>query len=410
MTETTPNRRPEPFTIDVAQDVLDDLRNRLKATRFAQDLDNEDEYYGLSTAYLKPLVEYWATDFDWRAVEKEFNSFARYRVELGGTPIQFIHEPGKGPNPVPLLLLHGWPWPPQSYHAMIGPLTDPAAYGGDPADAFDVVVADLPGFAHSTPVGRGDLNYWKMADLFHELMTDVLGYEKFAVGGADYGALVTTQLGHKYAKNLYGVHLGHEMTPGIFQNDRFWDLTGGAAVPTEPGRLRDDVLHMNETLVSHVAVHMLDAQSITHGFNDSPAGMLAWLVRKWKTWSDRWGDFEKVFPRDAILGAATVYWVNQALGSSIRVYRNSVRHPWQPSHDRQPLIEVPAGFTFLVGDTFPPGVRTPAERIAAFENGPTRSAFNAVNVNAHSDGGHFGPYENPEAWIGDLRNTFRPLR
>ncbi|XVU22691.1 epoxide hydrolase family protein [Actinoplanes sp. CA-054009] len=402
----------ERFTIDVPQEALDDLKSRLRATRFDQDLDNEDEYYGLSTAYLKPLVEYWADGYDWRRAEKELNTFTRHRVQVGGTPIQFIREPGRGPKPIPLLLLHGWPWPSTSYNKIIRPLADPAAHGGDPADAFDVIVPDLPGFGFSTPLGRGDLNYWKMADLFHELMTGVLGYERFAVGGSDYGALIQAQLGHKYARDLYGLHTGVEMVPGIFTGDRFWDLTGGADLPPDASpMLKDDMRKFVDTYAAHVAVHMLDGQTVTHGWNDSPAGMLAWLVRKWKTWSDRWsGDFDEAFPRDFILTAATIFWVNQAIGSSIRVYRNAVRYPWTPSHDRKPQIEAPAGFTLLLGDVNPIGVRTPEERVAAFENGPTREWYNPVNVKAHRKGGHFAAYENPEAWIADLRDTFRRLR
>ncbi|GGT10175.1 epoxide hydrolase family protein [Streptomyces chromofuscus] len=402
---------PQRFTIDVPQSTLDDLRARLKQTRFAPDLDNEDEYYGISTSYLEPLVEYWADGFDWRKAEQRLNAFTHHRVDMAGTPVHFLREPGKGPAPVPIILSHGWPWTFADWLKVVGPLTDPAAHGGDPADAFDVVVPSLPGFGFSTPLTKGDMNYWKMADIFHALMTDVLGYEKYAAAGADYGALVTSQLGHKYARHLYGLHLGTDLIPGIFQDDRFWDLTGGQRIPDDaPARLREDLLQFDATYASHVAVHMLDAQTLTHGLNDSPVGMLAWLVRRWKKWSDRRGNFEQAFPRDHILTNATIYWVNQAIGSSIRVYRNANRHPWKPEHDRQPQIEAPAGFTFLLGDVYPPGVRTPEERIAAFENGPTRPWFNPVNVNVHHQGGHFGPWENPEAFITDIRETFRKLR
>jgi hypothetical protein len=174
--------------------------------------------------------------------------------------------------------------------------------------------------------------------------------------------------------------------------------------------LRADLLNSYRTYASHVAVHMLDAQTLTHALNDSPVGMLAWLLQRWKKWSDRYGDFEAVFPRDHILTNATIYWANQAIGSSIRVYPNTNRYPWKPSHDRTPVVEAPAGFTFLCGDAYPPGVHTPEERIAAFENGPTRSWFNPVHVDAHMKGGHFGPWENPDAFIDGIRATFRPLR
>ncbi|MEU6840421.1 hypothetical protein ABZ930_00935 [Streptomyces sp. NPDC046716] len=197
----------------------------------------------------------------------------------------------------------------------------------------------------------------------------------------------------------------------MFANERFWDLTDGARIPADATpELRADLENFVDTYASHVAVHMLDASTLTHGLNDSPIGMLAWVLKRWKKWSDKRGDFEQAFPRDFILTQATSFWVTRSIGTSIRMYRNAVRYPWVPSHDRQPVVEAPAGFTFLLGDAYPPGVDTPEGRIAAFENGPSRSAYNVVNVNAHMKGGHFVQYENPEAFAADLRQTFRKLR
>jgi pimeloyl-ACP methyl ester carboxylesterase len=399
-----------PFTIDVADDVLDDLRTRLRATRLASDLDNETETYGLSTAYVRPLIEYWADGFDWRAVERQLNTFHHHRVEVDGTPVHFVREPGTGPAPIPIILSHGWPWTFNDWSKVVRPLADPAAYGGDPADAFDVIVPSLPGFGFSNPVTRGDLNHWKIADIFHTLMTDVLAYDKYAAAGSDYGALISSQLGHKYAAKMYGIHLGQELVPPLLQGERYWAGSGDPVPENASQRLREDSDLFVHTYVSHVTAHMLDAQTLTLGLNDSPVGMLAWLLQRWKKWSDRWGNFEEAFPRDHILTAATIYWVNQAIGPSIRSYLNAKLYPWQPEHDRQPQIEAPAGFTFLLGDVFPPGVRTPEERMAAFENGPMRPWFNPVNIKVHQKGGHFGPWENPEAFITDIRETFRGLR
>jgi pimeloyl-ACP methyl ester carboxylesterase len=399
-----------PFVINVPDETLADLRRRLGATRWSADLDNEDEYYGISTAYLKKLVDYWINEFDWRAAERRINSFANHRVEIDGVPIHFIREPGKGPRPIPLILSHGWPWTFWDWSKVIRPLADPASHGGDPADAFDVIVPSLAGFGFSTPVNRGDMNFWKMAELWHTLMTQTLGYEKYAAGGADYGALVTGQLGHKYARSLYGIHLGTDLPLNFFQSERPWDLTEGHMIPPDaPEQLRREILLFHRTYASHVAVHMLDAQTVTHGLNDSPVGMLAWLVQRWKKWSDKRGDFETGFPRDHLLTNATIYWVNQAIGSSIRSYTNANRYPWRPSHDRTPAVEAPAGFTFLSGDVYPPGT-TVATRVQAFNDGPTRRWFNPVYTKAHAKGGHFMPWENPEATIDDIRATFRKLR
>lgn len=399
-----------PYRIHIADDVLDDLRRRLNRTRWARDLDNEQEYYGLSRAYLEPLIAYWADGFDWRAAERSINVFSHHRVEIDGVPIHFLRAPGKGPAPIPIILSHGWPWTFWDWSKVIGPLADPAAHGGDPEDAFEVIVPSLPGFAFSTPLARGDLNFWKMADLWHDLMTGVLGHERYAAGGSDYGALITAQLGHKYAARLIGIHLTAEMPLTIFQSERPWDLTDGHKVPPDASpRLRDDILLFQRSYASHVAVHMLDGQTIAHALNDSPAGLLAWILQRWKHWSDKFGDFDRAFPRDHILTNATIYWANQAIGSSIRAYANIVRYPWQASHERVPRVEAPTGFTFLAGDPFPPG-ETAETRVEAFSRGPMAPLFNTIYARAHARGGHFAAWENPQAMIDDIRATFRPLR
>ena len=404
MTEN--NTSLEPFVIAVSDNDLADLTRRLKATRWARDPHNEDQIYGISTSYLKDLVGYWIDGFDWRAAERKLNEFNHHRVNVDGVPVHFIREPGRGPAPIPIILSHGWPWTFWFWSKVIRPLADPASYGGDPADAFDVIVPSLAGFGFSTPTA-GDMNHWKMAELWNTLMTDVLGYPKYAAGGSDYGSLVTAQLGHKYAGNLYGIHLGADLPPNMFNGDTYWSL--GEVPDGVTGDKRQEVISLFETYASHVAVHMLDAQTVTHGLNDSPAGMLAWILQRWRKWSDKNGVFEDVFDRDFILTNATIYWITESIGSSIRSYRNANRWPWQPSHNRTPAIEAPAGFTFLAGDHYPPGA-TVDTRVAFFENGPTRDWFNPVYLNAHARGGHFVPWENPEAVIDDVRATFRKLR
>lgn len=401
---------PSPFTIRISDAVLDDLRSRIRATRWSTDLDNDDGAYGLSTQYLRPITRYWADGFDWRAIEAELNSFSHYSVAIDEVPVHFIREPGKGPMPIPLILSHGWPWTFWDWSKVIRPLADPASYGGDPADAFDVIVPSLAGFGFSTPLPRGDMNFWKMADIWHRLMTNTLGYERYAAGGSDYGSLVTSQLGHKYASHLYGIHLTAEIPLTMFQGERPWDVTGGQMVPPDASdERREQILFSQRTYASHVAVHMLDGQTITHGLNDSPVGMLAWILQRWKHWSDQNGDFDAMFPRDHILTNATIYWVNQSIGSSIRSYANANHYPWQPSHNRQPTVEAPAGFTFLCGDPYPPG-ETTETRVESFMQGPLRQMFDPVYAKAFEKGGHFAPWENPEAVIEGLRDTFRPLR
>ncbi|MCF2505277.1 epoxide hydrolase [Dyadobacter sp. CY107] len=399
-----------PFKIQVPQEVLTDLQTRLKMTRWAPDQNNEDQFYGLSTAFLKEYADHWLQNYDWREQEEKLNSFNQYKIDIEGQPIHFIYEKGKGPNPVPIILSHGWPWTYWHWSKLIGPLTDPVKYGGKAEQSFDVIIPSLPGFGFSTPVEDPEINFWKIADLWHKLMKDVLGYEKYAAAGSDYGMLVTAQLGHKYADELIGIHLGHEMPLQIFQSERPWDLTEGNLVPADlPEEQRNEFLNFQKTFASHVAVHMLDSQTLTHGLNDSPVGMLAWILQRWKKWSDKHTNFEDSYTKDDLITFAMIYWINQAIGTSMRVYANAARYPWKPSHSRTPAVEAAAGFSLLVGEVYPP-FATIDNRVNMLTDGPLASQFNIVYAKAFQKGGHFGPWENPAAFIEGIRDTFDPLK
>ncbi|MEU4389901.1 epoxide hydrolase family protein [Kribbella sp. NPDC023855] len=396
--------------IHVPDAVLEDLRQRLALTRWTEDAGNEDWYYGVRREYLQELVEYWRTDYDWRKAEAAINAYEHYRVEVGGVPVHFLRKAGVGPNPVPLILTHGWPWTFWHWAKVIDPLADPAAYGGDPADAFDVIVPSFPGFGFSTPVsGRPDLNFWKVADLWHELMTETLGYPKYAAAGCDVGALVTGQLGHKYADELYAIHIGSGLKLDFFNGDRAWDFSGGRPIPAGlPPEIHAQILQLDKRFATHLAVHVLDSSTLAHGLSDSPAGMLAWILQRWRSWSDNGGDLETVFSKDDLLTHAMIYWVNNAIGTSIRTYANNNRYPWTPAHDRQPVIEAPTGITFVAHEN-PPGITT-EQRVQNFLESDRAPWYNHVNLTAHPKGGHFIPWEVPAEWTADLRNTFRPYR
>jgi hypothetical protein len=227
-------------------------------------------------------------------------------------------------------------------------------------------------------------------------------------GGLDATAAQVSADG-KYADSLYGIHLGSEMPPAMFQGDRFWDLSGGQQTEDLPEATRARLVRRNNIYVSHVAAHLLDGQTLTHGLNDSPVGMLAWVLKRWRTWSDRNADFDANWPADDILTFATIYWVNQAVGSSIRAYKNASLYPPKPVNDLKPYVQAPAGFTFLLGDSSP-GAESPEERVEIFKAGGGQFYADVRDINVHERGGHFGPYENPEAWIHDLRATYRKLR
>src|SRR5438093_5027712 len=196
----------EPFSIAIAKSVLDDLQDRLARTRWTDDFANEDWGYGANAAYIRALAEHWRDHYDWRAREAMMNRFAHFRTEIDDIPIHFIHERGKGPNPLPIILNHGWPCTFWDFRKLIGRLTDPAAHGGNPTDAFYLIVPSLPGYPSSTPLRITGINWWKTADLWVQLM-DRLGYERFATHGGDWGSFISAQLGHKYADRIVGVHI-----------------------------------------------------------------------------------------------------------------------------------------------------------------------------------------------------------
>jgi microsomal epoxide hydrolase len=400
----------QPAPIYVADDVLADLQQRLASVRWPPDPANEDWYYGVERTYLQELVDYWRTEYDWRKAEAAINAYEHYRTEVAGVPVHFMRRAGTGPNPVPLLLTHGWPWTFWHWSKVIGPLADPGAYGGDPAEAFDVIVPSFPGFGFSTPIpDNPDMNFWKVADLWHTLMTEILGHDLYAAAGCDVGALVTSQLGHKYADELYGIHIGSGLKLTFFNGDRAWDLSGGRPVPEG---LPEDVnarrVELEKRSAVHLAAHVLGPSTLAYGLSDSPVGMLAWVLERWVKWSDNGGDVETVFNKDDLLTHAMIFWVTNSIGSSIRTYANNNRYPWAPSHERQPAVEAPTGITFVAYEN-PPGVSTD-QRVQSFLDGDRAPWYNLVNLTVHDHGGHFIPWEIPDEWVDDLRRTFRGRR
>jgi len=240
---TSPSRGIEPSPIAISDDVLEDLRSRIRATIWPRDQGNEDGRYGVPRALLQELAEHWATGYDWRAAERAMNAYEHYRVAVSGVPVHFMRKPGTGPSPVPLILSHGWPWTFWHWSKVIDRLADPAAFGGDPADAFDVIVPSLPGFGYSTPTAP-DMNFWKIADVWHDLMTNVLGHRRYAAAGCDVGALVTGQLGHKYSDELYGIHIGSALKLDWRPRLGFLRRT---ADPRRHARTRARAAHRNRT-------------------------------------------------------------------------------------------------------------------------------------------------------------------
>ncbi len=384
----------EPFTITVPEEVLTDLHERLTKVRWAQDFANPNWEYGTNGDYLKELVEYWRDTYDWRKHEQEMNSFANYKTTIDGIPVHFIHEPGKGPNPTPLILSHGWPWTFWDFHKVIRPLTDPASFGGDPADAFDVIVPSLPGYGFSTPLTTSGINYWRTADLWVKLMQDVLGYDKFAAQGGDWGALITAQLGHKHADKLIGTHVNLMAPLSIFVGSIPEESEYG---PGEEG-LYERNNHFFTAESGYSALQTTKPQTLAFALNDSPVGLCSWILEKRRTWSDCDGDVEKRFSKDDLLTTMMIYWITQSFGTSARYYYEATHNPWQPSHDRTPVVESPMGVAVF------------QKEVIIMPRKWAEGYYNLKRWTPMPSGGHFAAMEEPQLLVDDVRAHFRSLR
>jgi pimeloyl-ACP methyl ester carboxylesterase len=382
---------PERFDVEVDEATLADLGERLRRARIAPDFANEDWRYGVEGGYLAELVAHWRDSYDWRATEREINSFANYRVELDGIPIHFIHERGKGPDPTPLLMTHGWPWTFWDYHKVIRPLTDPAAFGGDPADAFDVVIPSLPGYGFSTPLTVPGVQFTRTTDLWVELMREVLGYDRFAAYGGDWGSLVTADMGHRYAEHLIGLQLGL-----CFPLD--FDLPGEDAYPPEEHDRFEQTEAKMATCVSHMSVQSSDPQTLAYALQDSPVGLLAWILERRRNWSGCEGEVERCFSKDDLITTAMIYWVTESIGTSMRYYWETARNPWQPSHDRTPVVEAKTGILLW------------PQEVALMPTAHMRRYYNVERLTEMAAGGHFHPMEQPEALVDEVRAFHRQLR
>jgi pimeloyl-ACP methyl ester carboxylesterase len=383
----------ERFVIDIPQAMLDDLDRRLANTRWTDDFANDDWGYGADAAYVRELADYWRTSYDWRARERLMNGFAHFRSEIDGLTIHFIHERGKGPKPVPLILNHGWPWSFWDFCKVIGPLTDPAAHGGDPADAFDVIVPSLPGYGFSTPLRRTGVNWWNTADLWVSLM-DRLGYERFASQGGDWGSFITAQLGHKYPERMIGVHLTTQ-APLDFMTMTGWDPAD--FTPEEQADLAR-MARINSEETGYFQLQRTKPQTPAVALGDSPAGLLAWIVEKRRTWSDCHGDVESRFSKDELIDTVMLYWVTQSYHTSARYYYEAAHNPWQPVTDALPVVTAPTALA-----VFPAELTHPARKWA-------ERYYNLQQWTEMASGGHFAPMEEPEALVEDIRRFFRDKR
>ncbi len=392
----------QPFEINIADEVLSDLRERLRRTRWPDQVAGSGWAYGTDQAYLRELVKYWVEKFDWRTQEKKLNSFSHFLADVDGLRLHFIHERGRGPKPFPLLITHGWPGSFVEFTEIVGPLTDPAAHGGDAADAFDVVIPSLPGYGFSERPSAPGMDMLRVAALFASLM-EGLGYTRWGAQGGDWGAGVSTALGGAFADRVAGIHLN--MLIGVRPP------AGDAAKLSDEDRAL--LAKMNEFRREETAYMQLQGtkpQTLGHALNDSPAGLASWIVEKFRTWSDCGGDVEKRFTKDQLLTNITLYWVTETINSSMRLYYETMHSPLLRSAFEEGTtgsggsgggglrVAVPTGVASFPGEIYRPP-RAWAETM-----------YNITHWSDMAEGGHFAAMEVPALLVDDIRAFFRQFR
>jgi microsomal epoxide hydrolase len=379
---------PRPFTIRIPDERLADLRARLERVRWPDEVPGGEWRYGTDLAYMKSLVAYWRDVYDWRTHEARLNRLRQFTVPIGGIELHFVHEPGVGPNPLPLLLSHGWPGSIVEFERLIPLLTDPGRFGGDPADAFTVIAPSLPGYAFSFQPGQPRFGAAEIADVFASLMTDVLGYRRFAAQGGDWGAFITSCLGVAYPDRLCGIHLN------LLAVRR--DLAPPVDPTPDEKAFHDELRHWEREETGYQWIQGTKPQTLAYGLSDSPVGLAAWIIEKFRTWSDCGGDVERRFSKDVLLTNVMLYWLTGAIGSSFWPYY-ARRHGAWPVPDGH-RIAVPTAYASFPAEILHPP-RALAERVYDIRRWTPMPA-----------GGHFAALEEPEALAADVRAFFRDLR
>ncbi len=376
---------PEPFEIHVDDAVLDDLRARLDATRWPDEVGGAGWEMGSNLAYMKELAAYWRDEFDWREQERRLNALPQFRAEVDGLGIHFVHVEGKGPDPFPLIVSHGWPGSFFEMYKIVGPLTDPAAHGGDPADAFHLVVPSLIGYGFSDASREPGMTTHRMAELFGSLMIDTLGYGRFGAQGGDWGAAVTASLAEQYPANVARIHLNLVI-------GRMARLAGESTSP-EVEAYRAEMARWVRDESAYSIMQGTRPQTLAYGLNDSPVGLAGWIVEKWRAWSDCGGDVERSYTKDELLTNVMIYWVTQTINSSVRLYREN-----RGEFGRAGRIETPTAVAM-----FPKEISHPPRSLV-------EQGYNVQRWTEMPRGGHFAAMEQPALLADDVRAFFRALR
>ncbi|MBA13009.1 MAG: epoxide hydrolase [SAR202 cluster bacterium] len=385
------------FKIDINEEILKDLKYRLENTRWPDEIPGLEWQLGTNLDYLKELVEYWKNDFDWQKHETALNQFDHFITNIEGLKIHFIHQKSSHKDAIPIVLTHGWPGTFYEMHKMIPLLTNPEINGGNSTDSFDVIVPSLPGYGFSSKPTKHGINIRETAKMWHSLMTDTLGYKRYAAYGGDIGTGVTSQLGYMYPDKIIGIHMIANLINGL------QPYLG----PGSKSLSKIEQAHTNRTKKwmaeegGYYRMHSTKPQTLSYGLNDSPVGLASWIIEKYRAWSDCNGDIESSFTKDELLITLTIYWATETINSSIRMYfeyQNLNDENIYNNLKKSEKINTPARIVVFPGDISDPPKEW-ADRV-----------YNSLSWQKMSKGGHFAALEEPELLVNDIREFFRILR
>nr|WP_245293004.1 epoxide hydrolase family protein [Rhizobium acidisoli] len=397
--EKNADERIRPFRIHVPQSQLDDLRERIADTRWPDKETVGDISQGIQLDRVQKLVRYWGTDYDWRKAEQELNALPEFITTIDGVDIQFIHVRSRHPNALPVILTHGWPGSQFEFLKVIGPLTDPTAYGGRPEDAFDVVIPSIPGYGFSgkpTELGWGPDRVAKAWDLLMKR----LGYTNYVSQGGDHGSVISDALARQAPKGLIGIHLN---MPATVPGDLMKGINAGDPPPASLSAPERDAYQSLSTFFGRNAAYggimVTRPQTIGYSLADSPSGMAAWMYEKFDQWTDSDGVPENVLSRDEMLNDITLYWFTNSGASSSRFYWENNNNNFSSDTQKTRDIKVPVAITAF-----------PKEIYKAPESWSRQAYPSLVYYNQAAKGGHFAAWEQPQIFAEELRAAFKPMR
>lgn len=378
-----------PFKVNVPESVIEDLKARLQRTRFPDQLPGAGWDYGSELSYVKELCAYWRDEFDWRAAEARFNAFPQFMTNIAGEQLHFYHIRSPEPHAIPLIITHGWPGTVTEFLEIFGPLSDPRRYGGDPRDAFHVVAPSIPGYGFSGPTSRRGFSSKDAAEINIRLM-ELLGYERYIAQGGDWGSQISSLMTMLHPERVIALHLNMILgRPPDIANPL-------AGLGTEDLAYMEWKRGYDAREGGYHGIQSTKPQSLAYGLTDSPAGLAAWIVEKFKTWSDCGDDIEKSYSKDQLLENIMLYWVTGTINSSMRLYYESIGPAAVMMEPKR--TEVPTGHA-----RFPAEIRrTPRLWAEQF--------YNIVRWTEMPKGGHFAAFEVPELFVAELREFVRPFR